>query len=443
MSNKKYQIFVSSTYKDLIDKRKEIIECILRMEHFPVGMEMFSAGTSNQWEVIRRTIDQSDYYIVIIGHRYGSIESETKISYTEKEYDYAVSKGIPILAFIQEDDIPLKDSERELNPECQEKLKKFKEKVQNRICEFWKDSKDLISRVPIALHKAFKDYPRNGWIKSSSNIELELNRLKDENNELKRKLSSENLVDIVLKINDDECVRLFFPAYIEGMLDIPEPLEENSIPIRLKNILTKEEIENYNRKINNINPKDIEEYNNAITKKYLVENYKSTLSFSIFNNGNIKATDIHIELDFPNSVILFEENNQPEIEIPKNPLPPDILEKTHQKLMNPIPDILNCIHRYGNSAAIVSTVKNNIVIPNFTPINRKIKIDNNFIIININNLLHTNTEKIDNKIYIYPLQKGNFFIEASIICEQFKERKYFKIPLIIEETQEVYSSSVD
>lgn len=442
MSNKKYQIFVSSTYKDLIDKRKEVIECILRMEHFPVGMEMFSAGTSNQWEVIRRTIDQSDYYIVIIGHRYGSIESETKISYTEKEYDYAVSKGIPILAFIQEDDIPLKDSERELNPECQEKLKKFKEKVQNRICEFWKDSKDLISRVPIALHKAFKDYPRNGWIKSSSNIELELNRLKDENNELKRKLSSENLVDIALKINDDECVRLFFPAYIEGKLDIPKLLEESSIPIRLKNILTKEEIEDYNRKINNINPKDIEEYNNAIMKKCLVENYSRPLSFSIFNNGNIKASNIHIELTFPDSVILFEKDNKPEIEIPKNPLPPDILEKAKQKLTNPIPDILNCISGYRNPAT-VSIVKNSIVFPKITPINCKVYINNNVTIININDLLHTMTRKIDNEIYIYPLQKGNFFIEASIICEQFKERKYFKIPLIIEETQEVYSSSVD
>jgi len=52
------------------------METILKLYHFPVGMEMFSADDAEQWEVIKDTIDMSDYYVVIIGHRYGSVTSE-------------------------------------------------------------------------------------------------------------------------------------------------------------------------------------------------------------------------------------------------------------------------------------------------------------------------------------------------------------------------------
>jgi len=48
-------------------------------------MEMFNAGDESQWELIKRAIDRTDYYIVIIGYKYGSVDDD--IGYTEKEYD--------------------------------------------------------------------------------------------------------------------------------------------------------------------------------------------------------------------------------------------------------------------------------------------------------------------------------------------------------------------
>lgn len=78
---KKYQIFISSTYIDLIEERKAVQETILSMYQIPIGMEMFSADDEEQWEIIKETIDSSDYYIIIIGHKYGSLTKEG-ISYT-------------------------------------------------------------------------------------------------------------------------------------------------------------------------------------------------------------------------------------------------------------------------------------------------------------------------------------------------------------------------
>jgi site-specific recombinase XerD len=178
--NIKYQIFISSTYSDLIDARKKVTEKILSMYHFPIGMEMFSAGNDDQWTVIKRTIDISDYYVLIIGHRYGST-TEEGISYTEKEYDYAREKGIPVLAFIKDREAPTKPTERESEPVQQERLEAFvKKAMSSKMCDFWKTEEELSSKVSIALMKEFFYNPRTGWIRAdkvttSSNLKPETN----------------------------------------------------------------------------------------------------------------------------------------------------------------------------------------------------------------------------------------------------------------------------
>ena len=39
------------------------------MGHIPVGMEMFSAADEEQWQLIVRQIEATDYYVLIVGHR--------------------------------------------------------------------------------------------------------------------------------------------------------------------------------------------------------------------------------------------------------------------------------------------------------------------------------------------------------------------------------------
>ena len=74
---KKYQIFISSTYEDLKEVRAKAIHTILSMNQFPAGMELFSAADEEQWQIIKETIDSSDYYILIVGRKYGSIITQT------------------------------------------------------------------------------------------------------------------------------------------------------------------------------------------------------------------------------------------------------------------------------------------------------------------------------------------------------------------------------
>ena len=190
--DKKYQVFISSTYDDLIEARAKVRDAILKMYHFPVGMELFGAANEEQWQIISETIDSSDYYVLIIGQRYGSIIPEgfpdAGISYTEKEFRYAVKKGVPILAFLINDDVAVKPSFVETKN--YDKLEAFKALVKkDRLVEWWKTTDDLAQKVTTALYKQIARTERPGWIRNGTEIgesEVNLQEIK----ELKEKSSS-------------------------------------------------------------------------------------------------------------------------------------------------------------------------------------------------------------------------------------------------------------
>jgi hypothetical protein len=92
--DKFYQVFVSSTFDDLKDERQQVTNTLAKAGYVAAGMELFPATDQQQLEYIKRIIDRSDYYVVIVGGRYGSL-ANNGLSYTENEFDYAHSKGHP------------------------------------------------------------------------------------------------------------------------------------------------------------------------------------------------------------------------------------------------------------------------------------------------------------------------------------------------------------
>lgn len=187
----KYQVFVSSTYDDLREERDLVIKAVLELGHIPVGMEMFSAADEEQWKIIARTIDLCDYYLIIVAHRHGSLAGD--ISYTEKEYDYAVSKGIPVLGFVQSE--PSAWPADRVEHANREKLEAFRGKVLNKPVSFWKTGEELSAKCLVALTKSFAAQPRPGWIRSnemtmSAAAMEELSRLTAENAFLRQQLDS-------------------------------------------------------------------------------------------------------------------------------------------------------------------------------------------------------------------------------------------------------------
>lgn len=189
---KRYQVFVSSTYADLKEERRHVTQALMEMDCIPAGMELFPAADEEQWEFIKRIIDDCDYYLLIIGGRYGSTTDEG-ISYTEKEFDYAVESGLKVIALLHEnpDEIPVGKSD--ISPELRERLEAFREKVStNRLVKFWSGAKELPGLVALSLSKTIKTFPATGWVRastvSSEDLLGEINELRKENSQLRSEL---------------------------------------------------------------------------------------------------------------------------------------------------------------------------------------------------------------------------------------------------------------
>ncbi|MFT5296399.1 MAG: hypothetical protein ACI9YH_002419 [Colwellia sp.] len=165
--DKKHQVFVSSTYIDLIDERKELVQALLELDCIPAGMEMFPASNEDQWSLIKRVIDECDYYVLIIGNRYGSL-GEDGVSYTEKEYEYAVATGVPTLSFIhsEPENVAIKNSE--LDADKRAKLDAFKSKVQKKLVKYYNSPEDLGGKVSRALVQLISRVDRPGWIRGDA-----------------------------------------------------------------------------------------------------------------------------------------------------------------------------------------------------------------------------------------------------------------------------------
>lgn len=65
--DKRYQVIISSTFRDLVQERQEVLKAVLAIDHMPAGMELFPASDDAAWQLSRDVIDGSDYYVVIIG----------------------------------------------------------------------------------------------------------------------------------------------------------------------------------------------------------------------------------------------------------------------------------------------------------------------------------------------------------------------------------------
>lgn len=194
--DKRYTVFVSSTFKDLAEERAEVMQALLELDCIPAGMELFPASNDSQWELIKRVIDDCDYYIVIIGGRYGSLSADG-LSYTEREYDYAISREMPVLGFVHKDPGKLPAEKVEMDKAAQEKLKRFQDKVLSRLVKEWTTADDLGGKVSRSLAQAIKTHPQIGWIRadqaSSSELLEEVNSLRKEVEKLRASEASASI----------------------------------------------------------------------------------------------------------------------------------------------------------------------------------------------------------------------------------------------------------
>lgn len=163
---KMYRVFVSSTYEDLKEERNAVMQTLVSMGCLPVGMEYFQAADTSTMQYIKEQIDTCDFYVVIIAGRYGTLyDEESKISYTENEYNYASEQKIPIFAFVHSDIEKLPFGKIQI--ESLNELNKFKNKVSLRNIARWNDIPSLKEAVRSSMNVAADTYEHLGYVFSN------------------------------------------------------------------------------------------------------------------------------------------------------------------------------------------------------------------------------------------------------------------------------------
>ena len=162
-------------------------------------MELFKAGNNSQWETIKKWINDSDIYMLILGGRYGSIEPTSKKSYTQLEYEYAISKDIPVFATVLSDSFIKRKESSGSNPDdISEHSNKylydeFKKLVMSKMVKIVDDCKDIKLAIHESLSELKEDYDFEGWTRGVSdltynNLVEQNSKLVQEVNELKEQL---------------------------------------------------------------------------------------------------------------------------------------------------------------------------------------------------------------------------------------------------------------
>lgn len=432
MKSIKYQVFLSSTYSDLADERESVIKAILEMYHIPIGMEMFSAEDEDQWEIIRRTIEVSDYYILFLGLRYGSKTSEG-ISFTQKEYEYALEKNIPILAFVMKDTVSLSKDKRD---DDLSEINAFRELVltNSKMAQFWETKDQLIKSVSISLMKQIMQKPGIGWIRGDSAraeeaLSKELTALSKENRELRErvtelesKISSKIPaigVDIAPPVVDEH-----FNSYRKT--EMPESLRFEDIEEHLLEFVSKQDIEKYNSAIPS--QKDLDDYNKECQTFYKIKNYSSELVIEVSNSGSAKANNIYVDIEFPEGVLIYaigKKHSEPKNPIPCNPIK-HAQNKYEEKLKEKATALSGLHSRFGlgnEMMGLSHIVRPEFDVSNIRPINHRwwTKLEGRKITIKVDSLLHTRCMTFDDEYMIVPLIESKIAIEVGVICEEYDD----------------------
>lgn len=304
---KKYQFFISSTYEDLKEERNKAIQAILTMNQFPIGMEMFSAADDDQWKIIKEAIDSSDFYILIIGNRYGSIEETTGISYTEKEFDYAVERKIPVLAFIADSSVSMIPDRFDSEPQKIAKLNAFKEKVKRsgRYVKFWKNVDNLETLISQSISKAVIRGNRPGWVRTT---DFDIDKSYAEILRLTERVHTLEALNSDLKMENNRKPILTVEVYPDLDTD-GKPIEQDAETIENGIHLNVHSIDMADAE-NGIDYKDImgklihADKEEVKLMRHVYEN-SFPVFFEIRNTGDARATGVRVKLSFSNELLVL------------------------------------------------------------------------------------------------------------------------------------------
>lgn len=441
-SAKKYQVFISSTYTDLREERQAAVEAILKAGHIPAGMELFTSTNKSQWEVIKRWIEESDIYMLILGGRYGSIEPESGKSYTHLEYEYALEKNKPLFSVVIKEDALKRKTYEQVETDNPKKLEKFKKQVESLMCSYFSSNAEVKLAVHESLGTLIQDNELIGWVHGNQQNEglaselvilnEENRKLREENEEFKRNQQI-RLPKLNLTINDSDLLKIEYKSVKIKIKSKFEPLEWNDLG-KLKSVIDEQEIISYNNAIANVNEDVINEYLDLYDYYYGLINDYENLNIRLSNVGELKAKNVRITIKVPDFIYISDKDNS-DIKELQETISSKISEIEAQLPQSPIvkyQEKLKSQNPFNYSSSGLNPFLN-------TPLIRGLTVNGEYdgladlrtLIIKKADFLHL-TESIYDDYFLIPRTKGEGVITVNLHCEEYLKQDTIEIPIIVE-----------
>jgi hypothetical protein len=152
-------------------------------------MELFPAADDNSLTLIKSVIDDSDYYLVILGGRYGTVDAATGKSFTHLEYEYALTAGKPTIALLRSNPGTLPADKTEATDVGRKRFDDFRSELRRKNCRDSSDRGELTAAVFTGVQHLKKTRPGVGWIRTPDGVD---GALKDELLRVRREMDSLN-----------------------------------------------------------------------------------------------------------------------------------------------------------------------------------------------------------------------------------------------------------
>ncbi|MDR1618606.1 MAG: DUF4062 domain-containing protein, partial [Treponema sp.] len=184
---------IGTTLDDLKNERRELFRMVMELGHIPVGGDYFDPSDRNSLSLIKKNIEECDYFICPVAHRYAGEDGRSPL---EDEYTWAVRKEIPVIALVIDEKARWKAAKKEKDPAIVKKLEAFKAKLRKEPHETWTGTAELRQKFMGLLIQEMNVHPRQGWVKARETVDPlvvnELSRLSSENEELKKRIRVES-----------------------------------------------------------------------------------------------------------------------------------------------------------------------------------------------------------------------------------------------------------
>ncbi|MEC7118786.1 MAG: DUF4062 domain-containing protein [Pseudomonadota bacterium] len=183
MIDKRYHVFISTTEADMHAERVVLSQTLVSQGFFSWGLEQRTPLTT---AFARRQIDDCDYFVLMLGSRYGEL-SASGVSYMHLEYIYAVTKQKPILVLMYEAPENRSEQYQDSSQEGRIKFLDFRRQLQRErdMVMTFRDTRDLEMALRHTMPQLLNRYPAQGWVRPN---QQQVQQLQEENEQLRQKL---------------------------------------------------------------------------------------------------------------------------------------------------------------------------------------------------------------------------------------------------------------